>query len=51
MSGAIATVMGGMLTIIGGNNVGANLMQVQAGAMVNFGTCKLPRNIDMPFQS
>jgi hypothetical protein len=40
MSGTIATVMGGVLTFIGGNNIGANLLQVQNGFMVNFGTCK-----------
>lgn len=51
MTGAIATVMGGVLTMIGGNNIGANWLQVQCGTMVNFGTCKLPRNIDMPFYS
>ena len=40
MTGALATVMGGVLTFIGGNNIGANLLQVQGGTMVNFGTCK-----------
>ena len=51
ISGSLALVMGGVLTMIGGNNIGANFMQVQAGTMVNFGTCKLSRNIDMPFYS
>ena len=39
MTGTIATVMGGVLTFIGGNNIGANWLQVQSGSMVNFGTC------------
>lgn len=49
MSGAIATVMGGVLTFVGGNNIGANWLQVQNGVMVNFGTCKLhvQTNVDM----
>ena len=45
MTGTIATVMGGLMTFIGGNNIGANWLQVQSGAMVNFGTCKLSRYI------
>jgi len=49
MTGAIATVMSGTLTFIGGNNIGANWMQVQAGHMVNFGTCKWAINIDLYF--
>ncbi len=47
MTGAIATVMSGTLTFIGGNNIGANWMQVQGGHMVNFGTCKCPRIVDV----
>ena len=39
-SGSLATVMGGALTYLGGNNIGANLMQLQCGVMSNFGTCK-----------
>ena len=50
MTGALGTVMSGVMTFIGGNNIGANWLQVQAGAMVNFGTCKLPRNIEMPLE-
>ena len=44
MSGALAVVMGGVLTFVGGNNIGANLLQVQNGVMVNFGTCKCNRD-------
>ncbi len=47
MTGALGTVMSGVLTFIGGNNIGANWMQVQGGHLVNIGTCKWPRHIDV----
>lgn len=51
MSGALATVMGGVLTFIGGNNIGANLLQVQNGVMVNLGACKCVPKIVVPVMS
>jgi len=40
ISGTIALVMGGTLTFVGGNNIGANFLECQSGIMANIGTCK-----------
>jgi len=40
IAGAIGLVMGGTLTLVGGNNIGANLLQCQSGMMVNIGSSK-----------
>jgi len=41
--GTLGLAMGGTLTFVGGNNIGANLLQVQGGVMSNFGTRKHSR--------
>lgn len=40
ISGAIGLVMGGVLTMVGGNTINSNLMQVQLGWCCQLGTCK-----------
>lgn len=40
IAGTLALAMGGALTYLGGNNIGANLLQFQCGVMSNFGTSK-----------
>ena len=40
ISGAISLVMGGVLTMVGGNTINSNLMQVQLGWSCQLGTCK-----------
>ena len=41
ISGSIALVMGGVLTMVGGNTINSNMMQVQIGWCCQLGTCKL----------
>ena len=40
ISGAIALVMGGALTMVGGNTINSNLMQLQIGWSCQLGGCK-----------
>lgn len=40
ISGSIALVMGGVLTMVGGNTVNSNLMQVQIGWCCQIGSCE-----------
>lgn len=47
ISGSIALVMGGVLTMVGGNTINSNLMQVQIGWVCQLGTCEWRSRLGM----